>query len=210
MKRVMGFVMVAMLAGCAGKVDYLRPNADSWTRVNTKTIAKSRDEVWARSVPELSKRFFTINNLDKASGLINVSYSGDPERYVDCGQLTSYVKNARGERTYSFPGARAQVTYETMEQNLYFIDRKMTLEGRVNLIFEEVGPNETRVTANTRYVLSRALLVRSTGGPGASSSNDSIAFNSGGQASFPMNANGLALECVATGRLETEILSAFQ
>jgi hypothetical protein len=146
MRALLALFSVVFIVGCAGKLDYARPSAPP-TVSNAKTIEKPRDTVWNASVPELGKQFFVINNLDKSSGLINVSYNGDPENYIDCGRITSYVKNARGERTYDFPGARAQQSYEVMNANgLFFVERKMSLEGRVNLVFEEMGPDVTKVT----------------------------------------------------------------
>lgn len=200
------------LVGCAGKVDYIRPTTQAAPGQNTKLIQKSRDVVWATSVPALSKQFFVINNLDKSSGLINLSYSGDPEKYIDCGRITSFVKNAQGERTYDFAGAKAQQSYEIMNPGvgLFFLDRRMSLEGRVNLIFEEVDANTTRVTANTRYVVTRTLTVRSSAGGFPQNANEIISFNSGGSAPFPSNQRGEFSECVARGMLEREVLDAVQ
>lgn len=210
MKKTIGLVLVVTLAGCAGKVDYVRPTAPQGL-TNQKIVEKPREAVWNASVPELGKQFFVINNLDKSSGLINVSYSGDPESYVDCGRVTSYVKNARGERTYDFPGSRAQQSYEVMNANgLFIIERKMSLEGRVNLVFEENGSSQTKVTANTRYVINRNVTQRSAANNFPQSRSDSISFNSGGGAAFPANAEGQATECVSTGKLEREILSVIK
>lgn len=111
-------VVLVALAGCAGKVDYIRPTMQATPGQNVKLIQKPRDAVWAASVPALSKQFFVINNLDKSSGLINLSYSGDPEKYIDCGRITSFVKNAQGERTYDFAGAKAQQSYEIMNPSV--------------------------------------------------------------------------------------------
>lgn len=211
MKNVVPLVALLLLAGCAGKLDYVRPSTPPGLANNTKIIDKQREAVWNSSVPELGKQFFVINNLDKSSGLINVSYNGDPEKYIDCGRVTSYVKNARGERTYDFPASRANQQYEVMNGNgLFFINRKLSLEGRVNLIFEEVNSNQTRVTANTRYVVARQLTVSSATNNIPHSANDSISLNSGGSASFPTNATGQGTECVSTGALEREILSAIK
>lgn len=208
------FIVIAIsaLAGCAGKVDYIRPNTTAIQGQNVKIIEKPRDVVWSAGVPALSKQFFVINNLDKSSGLINLSYSGDPEKYIDCGRITSFVKNAQGERTYDFAGAKAQQNYEIMNPSvgLFFIDRRMSLEGRVNLIFEEVGPTTTRVTANTRYVVSRTQTIRSAAGGFPHNSSDSISFNSGSSAPFPSNREGQYAECAAKGVLEQEVLAAVQ
>ena len=207
MRTLFVVLLAAVVAGCAGKVEYVRPTTTS-SVINSKTIEKPRDTVWKSTVPELGKQFFVINNLDKSSGLINLSYSGDPESFIDCGRIVSYVKNARGERTYDFPGSREQQTYEVMNPNgLFFVERKMSLEGRVNLIFEEIGSNSTKVTANTRYVITRHITVRQVGNNFPQSRTDTISFNSGGSALFPANIDGQATQCVSTGKLERDILS---
>lgn len=206
MKIATALTLVILVSGCSGVVK-INPPGDYPKGSNTKTIPKSRDAVWNAAVPALGKQFFVINNLDKSSGLINLSYSGDPERYVDCGTFTSTVSNARGERHYSFPGARESASYEVMNNaGLSMIRRTMKLEGRVNLIFEEVSPTVTRVTANTRYVVTRIAEVNSTQG-GSRTFNDSISFNSGARQSFSKTSDGQAVECTSTGALEFEILS---
>ena len=68
-------VAVSLVAGCAGKLDYVRPTTPAAASTNYKIIDKPREAVWNASVPELGKQFFVINNLDKSSGLINISYS---------------------------------------------------------------------------------------------------------------------------------------
>ena len=206
--RALFIVLLAVVViGCAGKFEYVRPTITS-SVINSKTIEKPRDTVWNASVPELGKQFFVINSLDKSSGFINLSYGGDPENFIDCGRIISYVKNARGERTYEFPGSRGQQTYEVMRSgSLFFIERKMSLEGRVNLVFEEIGPNSTKVTANTRYVITRQITVRQAGNNLPQSRTDTISFNSGSSSSFPANVDGQATQCVSTGNLERDILS---
>ena len=204
--RTLLMVFLIIIAGCAGKIDYVRPSLTE-VALRPKVIDKPRDAVWNASVPELSKQFYIINNLDKSSGLINVSYSGNPEDYIDCGRIISYVKNSRGERTYDFPAARAHQEYEQLnDKGLFFIERHMSLEGRINLIFEEISPTSTKITANTRYVLTRQQTARNAANNFPQSRTDAISFNSGGGASFPAHAGGQAVECISTGKLEREIL----
>lgn len=212
MRHLLIAALSLCVAACAGKVDYIRPTAQVAPSSNTKTVERPRDLVWNASVPELSKQFFVINNLDKSSGLMNISYTGDPERHIDCGRITSYVKNGHGERTYDFAGAKAQQSYEILDPSvgLFRVDRRMNLEGRVNLIFEEVGPNTTRVTANTRYVVTRTQVFRNVANNFPQTGTDTLSFNSGGGASFPANPVGRSAECLSTGVLEQEILSAIK
>ena len=192
------------VSACAGKFEYTPPLTTPSTD-NTTTIDVSKDELWNKIIPRLGKQFFVINNLDKDSGLINISYSGDPTRYIDCGHIYSYVKNARGERNYSFSAASPNESYEIMMGNLIFVNRKMSLEGRINVILESLQANKTRVTANTRYVLTKSSTVRDVQGR-THNSSDTINFNSGGSASFPNPGAKDQTKCVATGALEREIL----
>ncbi len=205
--------LLLFVAGCAGtgKLDYTRPTTQVAPASNFKTVDRSREAVWNASIPELSKQFFVINNLDKSSGLMNISYTGDPERYIDCGRVTSYVKNASGERTYDFAGAKEQQTFEVMYPSVgpFYVDRRLNLEGRVNLIFEETGPTTTRVTANTRYVVTQTIAARRANSI-PQTRTDTQSFNSGAGASFSPNSLGQVMECVATGTLEREILSAIK
>lgn len=204
MKKYILMAVIAMfVAGCAGKVMYVQPT-QTYKANNSITVNKPRAEVWKQMVPALGSSFFVINNLDKESGFINISYSGNPEKYVDCGIIDSYVKNARGERTYRFPASSAYKEYETLEngQNFAFVKRKMNLEGRINIIVQEVAPDRTLVTVNTKYVLTKDIFLSNPQGQ-SHRMNDSISFNTNGSASFPQQTT-----CYATGTLEQEVLSA--
>lgn len=208
MKFLIAIAALTALAGCAGKQEYIRP-VTAGAIENSKIIDRPRSDVWDKAVPQLGKQFFVINNLDKASGLINLSYSGDPEKYIDCGRVISYVKNAKGERTYNFAGAQAQSEYEIMVDGatLVFLSRRMDLDGRVNLIFEEIEGQKTKVTANTRYVIKRDFNVRDVHG-NTRSLADSVSFNSNGRAQFSERRIIEGAECRPTGDLEREILQS--
>ncbi|WP_157199347.1 hypothetical protein [Methylomonas koyamae] len=158
--------------------------------------------------PRTWEKFFVINNLDKSSGLINISYSGDPEQYVDCGTISSYVKNARGERTYNFPASSSLQTYEMLDGiNLFSIQRKMSLEGRINVIFQELTPDKTQVTVNTKYILTKQGTAIHAGDGARGDFSDTISFGTGNGASFPINNQAQSTECIPTGNLEKSILS---
>lgn len=201
------------LSGCGGTFNYVRPNTSITPVANYKIIDKPRDAIWNTSIAELGKEFFVINTIDKSSGLINISYSGDPEKYIDCGHITSTVKNMRGERTYSFPGASEHQRYELktpVQPNgtwLFYVDRDMKLDGRANIIFEAVSPNQTKVTINTRYIVTRQLIMQDISyGTRPYTESETISFNSGGSSSFKNNGS----ECIATGAFEREILSVIK
>ena len=167
------------------------------------TVGKSKAEVWQQIVPMLENRAFVIDALDKDAGVIILSYVGDPGGYVDCGYITSYVKNLHGERTYQFPAATAAAEYEFMQWNgLRIITREMSLEGRINVTVTETGPDRTQVSARARYAVTRSLTIRDTRGRSEVTSHV-IHFTSSQDGAFP----GTGI-CRATGLLEAEVLSA--
>jgi len=204
MKNVVLLLSVLLFAGCAGKIEYIKP-AQTYKTNNLLTINKPMSEVWKSTIPSLGGSFFVINNLDKESGFINVSYSGNPEKYIDCGVIDSYVKNARGERRYRFPAASAYKEYESLHngQNLFFHKRKMNLEGRINLIFQELSQSSTLVTVNTKYVVTKDITISNPQGQ-SRQLNDSVSFNTNGSAMFSQGET----TCHATGALEREVLKA--
>jgi hypothetical protein len=198
------FVVACALSGCVkGSVKYTPPEKPAAV-TNFKVVEKPRDAVWNALVPGLGKRFFVINNLDKSSGLINVSFSGPTEKYLDCGTISSFVENMRGPRTYNFNAASSNTNYESYEGGFLLAhQRRMSLEGRVNVIVEEVSPSTTRVTANTRYVVTRTATLTNVANPQQThASNDSISFGSEETGVFPSQT-----ACVSTGALESELLS---
>src|SRR5579883_799529 len=198
MNKLVVTAVLVLLAGCAGKVEYTPPSVSAGT--NTKHVNKAKDAVWDQLVPALSKNFFVVNTIDKSSGLINISYSGNPERYVDCGEFHSYVKNARGERNYRFNAAVENVAYETFVNNaLLAHQRKVSLDGRMNIVVEPAGKAESNVTVNTRYVLSITYVERDIEGHTANLSN-TISFNSGG------SGQGQTITCRPNGEFEKQVL----
>ncbi len=208
--RTAGLVaFLCVLAGCASASISLR-SPDISVRPNyTKEVNRPKDSVWNDTVAALGQRFFVINNLDKSSGLINISYNGDPARYVDCGSFTVTISGP-GEKTQTISGAAADAQYETVAPMPPYgipgpvqVHRQMSLEGRVNVIFEALTPETTRVTTATRYVLTRKL----TASNGSVPQTDTIGFNADEKGSFPRLGTNPTLECVSTGELEKSILS---
>lgn len=194
-----------LLAGCAGKVAYTPPESHSYSS-NEKTINQPLDQVWARAIPALGKDFFVINNLDKDSGLVNISYGGDPERYLDCGVVESEVTNIHGTRHYRFPGASASQSYEIMHNgHLFYLERKMGLDGRANLIFEAIEKNKTKVTANIRFVVTKDIRITNVAGGFPQTMSDTVSFGANSGATFPGQGEA-ATRCVSNGKLEQEIL----
>jgi len=82
----------------------------------------------------------------------------------------------------------------------------IVLEGKINLIVEKLNTTSSKITVNTRYTLIRTVV----GTGGIDMNYRPIQTNQVETIGFDFNSKGVfngGTECVATGRLEQEILS---
>jgi hypothetical protein len=188
---------------------------------NSIVINESSEVVWNRLVEKLSTSFFSINNIEKASRLINVSISSSsPEQYIDCG--TTYRSNSFAGQTnnYSYLTAgSAQYTYSAKHpQNAMLtvnstINRDVALDGRVNIYLAPEGSG-TKVSVNAIYnldvELSGVQTVYNAFGGAVASQNLNNPLN--GWANFTTSTpdtstiNKEGVVCVSMGVLEEQIL----
>ncbi|OGB94435.1 MAG: hypothetical protein A2Z31_10555 [candidate division NC10 bacterium RBG_16_65_8] len=190
------------VAGCGGRFDYVRPVGPGMA-TNSVIVEKSADDVWRGIASALDADHFDGVGLDKDSGVLMFGYRGDPERYVDCGHIRSFVKNLRGERIYTFPAAAASTEYELMTgKEILFVARQMAVDIRLTATVARIGARQTRVSVDARYALTRTMMTRDTRGR-ARTTLHTIHFTSGQEAAFPGT-----VTCRPSGRLEMEVLSA--
>lgn len=190
------------IAGCATSTANYTPPTEVRI-VNTKFVDKPFDIVWDSLVKELSSDFFVINNIDKNSRLINISFTSQhPSDFVDCGISNRTFKNARGNQNYSYKTADTSNFTMTNDQGLAFhVYRKSRLEGRTNIY---VAPENTgtNVTVNTKYVLTVATVATTIDGRPAGTEN--FVFDPSTKQPF---SNG-TVTCTAVGEIEDRILRA--
>lgn len=182
--------------------------------------------VWDKLVKGLSRSFFVINNIDRESRIINISFSTNaPADYIDCG--TNHRTYTQGEKveTYDYEVAKSTsfkiATEHQYDPNFSYysiMKRDTSLEGRSNIYVapDEKDKNKTLVTVNTRYIYTARV------------KGDIYSENWGGMANHIMtvpeqtsnvifNTNkpgeladaggpGILLVCCGKGRLEKEIL----
>ena len=172
--------------------------------MNSLVVSKSKNEVWRQASASPTQDGFVITDVDNGTGVITLTYSGDAERYVECGYITSYVENLRGERRYQFAAATASTEYELMTgREIVSIARRMALDARVSVTVTPIGDKNTRLSATAHYALSRTMVIRDTHG-GAQTISHRINFTSDHEGAFPG-----VVACRANGMLETDALSAF-
>lgn len=206
MKYFFLFVLAGAIGCVTGSFSRKAP-ATYEGKTNSKIVKLPREQLWTKLIPAIGKTFFTINNLDKSSGLVNLTFSANPEKYVDCGWFNSTVENARGSRSYIVNFSSPQTQYEVFENGMLIqIERKLALEGKINLIVEKLSASSTKITVNTRYILTRTATA--TGGLDGNyrvmqrTQVDTATLDFDTKGSF-----GGDSACVVTGELEKEILN---
>lgn len=170
----LAFAGLVFLASCAtpGVSNHQVSPPEPKTVDNERVINEPFDVVWDRLVRGLSRSFYVINNIEKQSRIINVSFSSDhPEYFIDCGRsVRTYHREVRGEqidRTYEYQIAassrflvagtwlfvdRYGISQEFPETTDY--TRTTALEGRVNIYVAPRSAQQTDVAVNARYVLN--------------------------------------------------------
>jgi hypothetical protein len=157
-KILLLIVICTILMSCTSSSYNYTPPSPMPQIENNVVVKAPKDIVWKNIIKGIAERFFVINNIDKASGLVNISYSGDPEKYVDGGVLNYEFSNLRGERKYSFPATQKFAQYElNYDGSLCVMTRRMELEGRMNILISEIDSSTSSVSVNTRYVLTMKI-----------------------------------------------------
>lgn len=213
------------LTGCATQgvntVKYDKP--DIIKVENEITVNKPFTKVWDGLVKELSKSFYIINNIDKESRIINVSFSTNkPPEFIDCGK--TYRTYTQGDKVETFNydtagSSRTKIAHATQPHQSWayysIIDRNTNLEGRSNIYIapSEKDNNITVISVNTRNIwtvkLSGSAFAEHVNGNVVSNgpttdlnnSEDSISFNTNG-----VGTNKADITCISNGKLEKEIL----
>jgi hypothetical protein len=212
-------ILIILLNGCATQAfSTAHYNEKESIRINNEAVVnKSFESVWSDLVKNLAKSFFDVNNIEKDSRLINVSFSTDvPEKYIDCGNTTRTFSQGSEKLNYNYDVAKdSAYKYGAGRSNdgsLAFVGhvkRSTNLEGRINIYVAPNGEN-TEVSVNTRYILTMLIngSVNTENANGYVVSSQPIvqppsiiSFNTN-----KSNKSNEGVSCFANGVLETEIL----
>lgn len=155
-------VLVMLVNGCAtvgtNTFNYTKPQFQKID--NSMIIEEPFEKVWDKLVEKLSQSFFIINNINKDSRIINVSFAtNEPKQYIDCGDTVRTFEKGKQKETYSYNVAETS-QYRTSRGTfgVRLLEdvwkRKTSLEGRINIYVAPIDKNSTKVTVNVRYILT--------------------------------------------------------
>ena len=151
MKRILSsLVMTILLASCAVEVEeltenvgkYVPPSIDDTNFKNSVITNKNFDETWTSITNFINDSFFKIENLEKDSGLLTLSFgSKEPENFIDCGDF---------EYTLFFTGEEFKGSYiDYVKSGLLAV-----LEAKMNINIQKIDNESTKISINTNYTFS--------------------------------------------------------
>lgn len=201
--------LLFLVSGCASATFNYSSPTSLITPDNEVAIDEPFDVVWDRMIKNLSADFFVINNIEKVSRLMNVSFSTtSPGQYIDCGRTRRTFTGARGEQVYEYASTDSSKYTTVNPQGAAFnVFRTTKLEGRLNIYVAPEG-GKTVVRVNSRYILNIQLKGYTLVGQFAGTEQDSWAFNTKVifEKFFPDF--NLTVKCVSLGTLENKVLQA--
>lgn len=154
------------LTGCISSKSIYKPPLQENSQNNySKIFNKSYDETWDALINYSASTFFGIDNFEKQSGLLTLSFgASNPQDYITGGYWKTDV--VYGVNELHFEGD--YVEYLAKYQN-------GSLVGKMNIVVKKIDDNHTKVTVNARYVFSTNIVDAN----GRNFSN-SWSFNTGG------------------------------
>ena len=213
-------ISAVMFSGCATQAtstfNYTKPSDKRHT--NEIIVNKPFETVWSGLIKQLSKSFFVVNNVEKESRIINVSFSSDtPENFIDCGITDRTFERGEEKQVYRYSAAADSAFKlgrkpQNNANNIAIVDyiqRQTDLAGRINIYVAPTSDNDTEVSVNTKYILT----IKVSGQAQGINVYDQVVATSNIEAkdynvSFTTNTSGSSGEiaCVSKGALENDIL----
>ena len=151
MKKILSSLIITiLLSTCAVEKEkltenvgkYVPPNIDGINFKNFVITNKNFDETWTSVIDFVNDSFFKIENLDKDSGLLTLSFgSEEVENFIDCGDF---------EYTLFFTGEEFKGSYiEYAQRGLLAV-----LEAKMNINIRKIDNESTKISINTNYTFS--------------------------------------------------------
>ena len=149
-KFLSSLVITIFLSSCAVEKEkltenvgkYVPPNIDDTNFKNSVTTNKNFDEAWNSVIDFVNDSFFKIENLEKSSGLLTLSFgSKDAENFIDCGDF---------EYTLFFTGEEFKGSYiDYAKSGLLAV-----LEAKMNINIQKIDNESSKISINANYTYS--------------------------------------------------------
>ncbi|BBM88476.1 hypothetical protein COTS27_00156 [Spirochaetota bacterium] len=204
------FIGIITLTNCASikkNATYVTPQS---IQIKSGTTAQSPlTEAWQRSLIQLTKGIFFIENSEREAGIINISFDQtDPGQYVTCGNFTIKDRRLSGTRNVTYDpvsSIRFGKGFKTNGEKVTVI-RSTQLYGKANLLFLERDTERTRVRVNILYTLVSKTQFK-TGEEITDAINQSYSFTTANRFEGIDDVNNTKIICQTKGTLEKALLN---
>ena len=198
--------MIVLLSSCSVKKEkltenvgkYVPPNIEDTNFKNSIITNKNFEETWTSVVDFVNDSFFKIENLEKDSGLLTLSFgSKEPENFIDCGDF---------EYTLFFTGEEFKGSYiDYVKSGLLAV-----LEAKMNINIQKIDNESTKISIKTNYKFSTQHAL----GYYDPKLNQTYSFVSGGYQTInvinPISGSIPTRTCKSTNFAENTILNAIK
>ena len=205
-KFLSSLVIIILLSSCVVEKEkltenvgkYVPPNIDDTNFKNSVITNKNFDETWTSVIDFVNDSFFKIENLDKDSGLLTLSFgSKKAKNFIDCGYF---------EYTLFFTGEEFKGSYiDYAKSGLLAV-----LEAKMNINIQKIDNESTKISINTNYTYSTQHAL----GYYDPKLNQTYSFESGGYQTIdvinPIKGSIPTRTCKSTNFAETAIFNAIK
>ena len=145
-KLLLSLIITILFSSCAVKQNrdvgkYFPPNIDDTNFKNSVITNKNFDDTWTSVIDFVSGSFFNIENFEKDSGLLTLSFgSRDAENFIDCGDF----------ELNTFTGQEFRGSY------IDFATRRLkaVLVAKMNINIRKIDNESTKIRINTNYMFT--------------------------------------------------------
>lgn len=191
--------VAVVLTGCASAPSstYTSPAGERYA--TSVVMPYDYDTSWSKLVRAASQTFFAIENFEKDSGLMTLSFgSENVSSTIDCGTMN-------GQSYTSFWESRGG-------------NATIGITGKMNLLVQAEGDNETRVSVSARYAVNMSFAGQAynywTGGMMYFNDSLSMSFDSNStgsdSTSNPAPGTSSVRTCAPTGNIEQTVIDAIK
>lgn len=150
-----GVVICFAMLGCSSKISPTYTPPSEYNESTARIFNAPYDKVWKAAVDSIGKSFFVLENIEKDSGIMSLSFSSKrPSDFIDCG--TTVDNGTLQGKEYSFPYTNTDtqiIKWMTINDIPVQCLRKLSFNGKSNIIINKISTNKTSVNVNTRYIV---------------------------------------------------------
>ncbi len=162
-----GMIALILVSCVTQRATYEPPEPVDRDDRHRRVVNRPYDDVWDALIQHAAATYFLIDNFEKDSGLITLTFgSENPSDFVDGGLWT--LKAFKHGHSFEFDGK--YVDYLATYQEL-------TLIGRMNIVVRAISTDQCEVAVNARYIVNS--IARDATGLKVAENNWS--FTSGGE-----------------------------